>query len=59
MPMGKRSKEVSVVWMEVVVARKKIFWLLSVPRGAGVEHTTRESEKQGWTQTDGVEVKGF
>lgn len=36
-----------------------MFWLLSGTRGAGVEHTTKESEEQGWTQTDGVEVKGF
>lgn len=46
--MGKRSKEVSVAWMEVVVARKKIFWLLSGTRGARVEQTAQESEKQGW-----------
>lgn len=57
--MEERRKEVSVALMIVVVARKRIFWLLSDPRGAGVEHTTQESEKQGWTQTDGVEVKGF
>lgn len=57
--MGKRSKEVSVVLMVVVVTRKKIFWLLSGTRGAEVEHTTQESEKQGWTQTDGEEVKSF
>lgn len=57
--MGKRSKEVSVVLMVVVVTRKRIFWLLSGTRGAEVEHTTQESEKQGWTQTDGEEVKSF
>lgn len=57
--MGEKSKEVSVALMVVVVARKRMFWILSGTRGAGVEHTTKESEEQGWTQTDGVEVKGF
>lgn len=57
--MGKRSKEVSVALVVVVVARKRIFWLLRGTRGAGVEHTTREREKQGWTQTGGGEAKGF
>lgn len=45
--MGKRSKEVSVALMVVVVARKRIFWLVSGTRGSGVEHTTQESEKEG------------
>lgn len=40
-PMGEKSKEVSVALMVVVVARKRMFWLLSGTRGAGVEHTTR------------------
>lgn len=37
--------------MVVVVARKRVFQLLSGIRGAGVEQTAQKSEKQSWTQT--------
>lgn len=44
----------SMAFMVVVVAGKRVFWLLSGTGGAGVEQTTQKSQKQGWTQTAGV-----